>query len=245
MNKMNKLRNLVLTAATVGMIALTAQADSITFIFTGHVVTVEDMSGVLGGSITTGTPLSGTYTFDSLTPDSNAFPDVGDYLHTSAGNGIIANMGPFTFQTDPNAVDFLLEVVNRPLRDNYLLRSFNNIASGPLPPVSEELHIAWQLDDPTATALTSDALPLTPPDLSQWEQVFAFTVDNPGSEFPLFSSESPPFPDQGRFFIRAIIDSVSPIPEPTTLLLLGSGLAGLVGLAKLKRAGENRRSSRL
>src|SRR5262249_47486420 len=143
-----------------------AVAGPVPVVIVGTVATVEDPSGLLDGSVTVGGLFLGLYVFESATAASNPDPTVGDYWHTAAGYGISVWTGNYTFATDPAAVDFLVEVVDRPLGDGYLLRSYNNLPADVGVWVD---HIAWQLDDPTGTALANDALPLMPPNLAGWQ----------------------------------------------------------------------------
>jgi hypothetical protein len=153
---------------------------AVTFNFTGKVAEVTDRGGLLDGSVQAGSPLTGSYTIDPTTPDSNNDPTVGDYWHKAAGYGLLVKIGKYEFKTDPARVHFLLEVVNRAQCDNYLLRSYHNVSSGPGLPADAVDHIAWQLDDPTGKALHSDALPLAPPVLAAWQSIFGLTLDNHG-----------------------------------------------------------------
>jgi hypothetical protein len=91
-------------------------------------------------------------------------------------------------------VDFLIELVNRPDSDNYLLRSYNNVCSQPV----LVDHIAWQLDDSSGTALTDVVLPETPPVLSNFNQVVGLTVQGGGCPF--------------GYFIRGEVKSAAPNP---------------------------------
>jgi hypothetical protein len=123
---------------------------------------------------------------------------VGDYRHTSSPCGITVNAGGFVFQTDPGNVDFLVEIVNdhgTTARDNYLLRSYNNL---PLANGALVEHIAWQLDDPTATAISSEALPTTPPILTHWESTFGLTLRGHDPDDPMGSD----------YFVRAHVTAV-------------------------------------
>src|SRR5262249_53708607 len=54
---------------------------AVTFSFMGKVSLVRDSGGLLDGSVQLGSKLTGTYTFDPKTPDSNKDPTVGDYRH--------------------------------------------------------------------------------------------------------------------------------------------------------------------
>src|SRR5262249_20430546 len=116
---------------------------TVTFRFTGKVAHVDDPGGLLNGSVGLGSKLTGAYTFDPGTPDSNKDPTVGDYWHKAAGYGLLVKVGKYEFKTDPAKVNFLLEVVDRPRSDSYLLRSYNNVSSGPRLPADAIDHISW------------------------------------------------------------------------------------------------------
>jgi hypothetical protein len=148
----------------------------ITIDFTATVTDVSDRRNQVPG-VHVGDVITGKYSYNLATPDSNELAEVGDYSYTETGKnklgfGISVNLGQFTAQTDPNNPNFLVEIIdNYQDRDNYLLRSYNNTSTGPAVD-----HISWQLDDPTQTALTSPALPTKPPALSAWQQDFGFDV---------------------------------------------------------------------
>jgi hypothetical protein len=178
----------------VTVIRLQDPNSVITINITAQVETVEDPDNILGGAINVGDTITGTYTYDPTTADSNAAPTVGDYQHTSSPCGITVNAGGFVFRTDPSNVRFIVEICNDhgtpTARDNYLLRSYNNL---PLSNGALVEHIAWQLDDPTATALSSEALPTTPPILTHWESIFGLTL----------TGHDPGDPTGSDYFVRA------------------------------------------
>lgn len=152
-------------------------ADTVCVQFAAHVDSVSDRDNLLGGAIGVGDTITGTYRYDSTTPDTNASPSVGDYWQSTAPYGISVQAGPFVFQTDPARVEFLVEIVDdlgSPTRDNYLLRSYRNLPLSNGVPVE---HISWQLDDSTASALSSPALPTAPPVLSSWQSLFGMVLE--------------------------------------------------------------------
>lgn len=159
--------------------------------FQGVVQYVDDMGAKLGGTVTNGLPISGFYTFDADQADSNPASDVGDYRFTNRNTGMVVKIGDRVFYTNPAKVDVLIETVNR-ATDNYLVRSYYNLASDPALSVS---HIAWQLDDSTGSAITSDQLPDIAPVLSKWQQIFALTIDGGGGP--------------NGYFIRATVTSAT------------------------------------
>jgi hypothetical protein len=160
----------------------------------GTITSVIDTSFVLDGSITNGTPFEGYYVFDTRATNSNSDPTVGDYWFNNSAAGIVVKAGNYVFRTNPQHVDFLIELVNRPDSDNYLLRSYNNVCSQPV----LVDHIAWQLDDSSGTALTDVVLPETPPVLSNFNQVVGLTVQGGGCPF--------------GYFIRGEVKSAAPNP---------------------------------
>jgi len=177
-----------------------AQAQLITIAISGHVTSVSDFSSQLGGQIHIGDAITGTYTYDSATPDSDPSGN-GDYWHYSSPTGISLNIRGINFRTDPINVNFLVEVGN----SYYLLRSYHNLPLSNGTPVQ---HISWQLTDPTGSGLSSDALPLAAPDLSKWV----------GNRLSITGPDCSP----QYFSIGATITSAS-IPEPASAFVLGLG----------------------
>jgi len=176
-------RYLLIVALGVACIAAQPQASiaqDVTIELKAVVAEVDDPSGMLGGSPSVQDTIYGVYTFALNTPDSNPLGTVGDYWHTTAGYGIDLTASGRHFLTDPSDVLFLVEIVNNhgdPPRDNYLLRSYRNLAQPPLPSGAVIDHIAWQLDDPTALALDSEELPAVPPNLPDWQSLFGLTIE--------------------------------------------------------------------
>ena len=142
---------------------------------------VDDPDNLLNNTVHPGDIITGVYSYNSFAVDSNPLPEVGDYRYTTAPNGIRLNVNGLTFATDPADVDFLLEVVNNYQNlDNYLLISYNNLFAVSARGEFVMNTIDWQLDDPTQTALSSAALPRTPPILSDWQSIFGLTIFSSG-----------------------------------------------------------------
>jgi hypothetical protein len=158
-----------IVAALSPLLLAPALAEIKRFAFDGIVV----FATAGGGSVTNGTPFSGYYTFDTGTADSASDPTVGDYWSTNSACGVVVKMGSYVFRTDPLHVSFLVEIVNRPEGDNYLLRSYQNLGSQG---VTVD-HISWQLDNVAGNALSTDRLPLTPPVLSAFKSDFGLTIE--------------------------------------------------------------------
>jgi hypothetical protein len=197
---------MLLIAAGVCLLAFQSQradATLITISIEAEVDSVEDLGNYLEGKISPGDIITGTYTYESTTPDSSPLdPIVGHYYHYSSPAGISLNVAGFTFQTDPMNVEFLLGVGNNgPSGDDiYWLASYNNL------PLSTGVlvdRIVWQLNDTTGTAFSNDALPTTAPILGEWqENLLRLQGDR-------------------AYAIDAHVTSA--IPEPGTLVLLSLG----------------------
>ena len=194
------------------------RATIITINLTAEVTQVDDLAGeLLEGQVNVGDTITGSYTYDSTTPDSSPSETVGSYWHLSSPCGISLSVGGFVFQTDSDNVYFLVQILNDHLgNDGYLLRSYYNL------PLSNGVwveHISWQLDDYTATALSSTDLPTTPPVLEDWAYSPAQLGIKLGSK--------------GYAGLYGEVTSVELVPEPGTVFLLGLG-----GLALIRRGRE-------
>jgi hypothetical protein len=207
MNKVAKIIAGIFAVLALGIGNLRAAIIEINI--TAEITEVADPDGLLSGQLGVGSIITGSYTYDSSTLDSALGPSIGRYLHYSPPYGISLSGGGFVFQTDPDNVDFLVEIGNNSVAttDNYLIRSWNNL---PLYDNVEVGEVWWQLDDSTGTALSSDALPTTPPVLEDWD--FDWGIKIQGG-----------IPYESAFYIEAPVTSVELVPEPATLLLLGFG----------------------
>jgi hypothetical protein len=164
-------------------------AQDVSFRFSGNLVFVQTSPFP---EIVEGQPFTGTYTINAAAPDENLSAQIGDYWHRSTPYGVTVRIGDRVFRTDPDAVEFLVETVNGFHHiDNYVFQSYRNLAIGDVT-VDQ---ISWQLDDPAHSALSSDALPATPPVLSQWQEIFGLDVTGE------FGTDS--------FFIRGHITSIA------------------------------------
>jgi hypothetical protein len=199
--KAGKIIPIVLAVCGLVFWPLPANATLITIQIEAVVDSVQDYGNYLEGQINPGDIITGYYIYESTTPDSNPSLDVGDYEHYISPFGIFLSVSGFDFETDPTNVDFFVEVVNNyPSGDYYLVGSSDNLSLSNGTLVDR---ISWQLDDYTGYALSSDALPTTPPALDDWQSnILNISGDR-------------------TFGIWAHVTSA--VPEPTTFLLLSLG----------------------
>jgi len=184
--------------------ALPARGTLITIEITAEVDAVADTYGHLEGNINVGDIITGTYIYESTTPDSSPSSRIGNYWHYGPPSGIFLAVGGFEFKTNPsNVVLFIGVVDNYPPEDNYALISENNL---PLANGTYVGGISWFLEDPAGNAISTDALPTTAPVLADWQ-----------SNFLTFGGGT----DEEPFGISA--DVTSAVPEPATIVLLAVG----------------------
>jgi hypothetical protein len=146
--------------------------EIITIEIVAKVQYVYDPNDFLSDAIQVNDSIIGKYTYYSGQPDSNPNPQVGEYLYTLSSFGIELKAGGFVFKTNPINVEFGINIYNDwdlfyGIQDCYIVYSNENmqLSNGLL--VDQ---IYWRLDDTLSTALSSDALPITAPELADWVQ---------------------------------------------------------------------------
>ena len=99
---MKRLRWGPLVTAFVLGLGGTMRGDPITFDVVGVVNRVNDNDNVTG--VAAGDPFSGSFTYDTDTPDRNADPGLGEYIHLAplGPNGLVLRVGPYGVATDPS-----------------------------------------------------------------------------------------------------------------------------------------------
>ncbi|MFC1753069.1 DUF1554 domain-containing protein [Thermoproteota archaeon] len=140
--------------------------------FTATVTTVNDPAGHLS-SITTGSQISGTFSYDSSLPDSGGGSLTGDYSFTSPYK-LESTVNSMTFSTNPSNVDLRIIVTNGApgSMDRFQVNTPVDKAvfspSSILPSGWKVFGLRFHLNDNLGTAVTSTALP-TDLDLSDWQ----------------------------------------------------------------------------
>lgn len=213
------MRRIILLAA-VGMVfcGLPVNGALITIGIEAEVDDVHDADNYLEGRINVGDLITGSYTYDTDTPDSNPLPGVGDYEYFAYPSGFSLSVGGLDFMTDPANTDFLIEIVNNFPGDAYSVISYRNLALSDATSVN---NISWGLRDysASATAISSIDLPTTAPVLDDWPTNFLDIGGGPRSRV--------------GFSFSAHVTSAVVIPEPTTILLVGMG--GLIFVRRIKK----------
>ena len=173
----------------------------ITIKIVAKVIDVADPYNLLDSKIKVNDSMTGKYIYDSEIADPIPDPHMGLYMYNSSSFGIEINAGRFAFKTNSSAVNFGIIIRNdyfliHDYIDQYIVYSINNL---PLSNGMEIQEIVWQLEDPTCTALSSDALPTTVPVLLNWEQ----------SDFGLMISGYNPSDQNKTFLIQANVTKVT------------------------------------
>jgi hypothetical protein len=212
MEMAGRAKNLVLVVVAVVLWAASASAEIVTIGLTAEITYIDPYDEWLNEQFDIGDIITGGYTYDTDTWDTNPSGSVGDYIHTSSPYGINLSINGFTFQTDPANVYFLVEICDNHLSsDHYLLISYANL---PLPNGFCVGQISWQLDDSSGTALSSTDLPTIPPVLEQWQSVYGLRI--------IFGEKS------AGPLLQGEVTSVQLLPEPCILIMLALGSAVLL-----------------
>jgi hypothetical protein len=197
----------------LALLAPTAvRAAPISLFFTGVIDSVFDPTGALDGSVASGTPFTGRYTFESTAPDDDSFARLGIYDSTGAPYGMSVEIGSYSFWSNPVSGTVGIEVSDSRPYDGYQVSTSIDVLSSD--PSLGLVSFGFQFDDlgfdpaERGDVWSSDALPLGAPGLSQFGPAF-FTV---GMEI-------------GTILGR--VTSLTAVPEATTASLVAVGLAGI------------------
>lgn len=222
-------------------------AELVTFNFSGYLDTV-DADGGRPDDFFVGRRFSGSYTFETTTPDTvdspysyygeNALTEmafsIGSYSLTEQANELIdggalqpgyygyySSISVYNVDVSPHP-DF-------PVSDSYAVRSgFSGFNTTVMEFVGFDLYLVF--NDPTASALDSDALLVTPPDLNDFlDAVLIYSFEPTGPFTP--SNLSPE-----AISVTGKIDSISAVPLPMAGWLYA---ASLVLLSAIRRKSRN------
>jgi len=191
------------------------QAAHITVEFEGSVTSISGTG--IPESIQVGDTFTGTYTYNSLTTDSDASPYLGMYEH-DAPYGVCMSIGEYELKTATSHVGgFRISINNDDpqlnIWDFYTIESDEIV---PVPSVDFDVdYIYWSLGDITHTAIDSDILPITAPALEDWNY----------NSFRIVGINN-------SFTIRGEVTEAV-IPEPLTVTLMALGV--IISLRKRRQ----------
>ncbi len=191
----------------------TAQATPISFAFTG---VVQNVAPALSGTFQPGDAFSGSYTFESTTPDTD--PSAGLGLYANAISGLTFTIGSYTGGADCSAGSCDIAVTDGGPGDCALTDCYVVTVSHPTGPSVEGVlptSFGLSLLDGSGLALSSDALPLIPPDLSNFPITFF------GVNFDDFA-----FGVQGQL-TSLTLQAAGTVAEPSVLFLVAVAFLGL------------------
>ena len=220
-----------------------SNAYSVTFDFTGTVVAAAPHS--LGGIFTVpiasypASTISGSFTFDSDTADGNGSSTIGQYngaieaLSFSVTKPITGDAYQFGFQSTGPLNSIAVNANGTPINQSYVLSASvqNVLPNGAI--VDDGDYFARDffisLLKPTGNIFATDALPEATPSLSPFS--LYNLVNNPQGQFRLVFAGG----DGDHTIIGNLTSlSVSAVPIPAAVWLFGSGVIGLIGLARRK-----------
>ena len=177
----------------------------ITIAITANVTSVSDSYNLLQGNVTVNSTITGTYTYDTSTPDTSSTSFIGKYSHYGSQCGTTLNAGGLFFSTNSNNTNFCITILNDSLDipgDGYSWRSYNNSDLANSVKVDS---IYWQLVDNTGVALSTPELLTTAPILSNWQYSNNLSITGGIGTAPCYDKP---------FSISANVVSAVLVPEP-------------------------------
>jgi hypothetical protein len=211
-----------------------ASAATVTVVMTGQLTIVDDSNSVTDGSLSVGVPYTLTMVYDDSSPDLENDPllaGLGNYLIPAADSSYTITVGSYTFDSGNPLNISLLDGFYAPSEDALIWYADGFASTGPLDPGVTFGTFGYSnpsLYDYSGTALTSDRLTD-----ANWNRA-AYAADN--QAFYHFVEVLDPSTSV-RDYVELIgsIDSISVVPEPAALPLVGSVLAALFGLRRRTR----------
>jgi hypothetical protein len=215
-----------LTVMVLGLLFAAGRGDAttLTFNFTGTVLSND--FNPFGITDLTGTPVTGSFSYDSGTADTDADPTTGLYLQQNltfnfafASGATVTNDGDFivlVFNDRPGVGDGLQVGSEHPALVNGVLES--------------SASAALLLADLTQTAFSTDALPTTL-DLADFAFRRGSLVDADREGVGI------------NFGINTLTAAAVPVPEAGTLALLAGGLSPLIRRSARSRVRKVGRAS--
>lgn len=182
-----------------------SSSNIVTFNVSATVREIYDYDNALGNTINVGDNISGSYTFNTNTPDSDPTPEYGFYEHTpgSGTYGFNINIANFNLKTSPSTDTFNVVIgdANGTINwDNYGVDTFGT--QQPFINGTAVENIGIFIDDPSGNMVTGTNLTNQPPVLTG-AGIKDFYIGG--------TSNTPPY--SYYFSILATVDSITPACE--------------------------------
>jgi hypothetical protein len=191
-----------------------ARGDIVTMEISGYVTNLIGQQSVLPETINLYDQISGTYKYGTTAVDKNPSLSTGDYEFKSAPFGISLNLDGMIFASNPQNVDFLIEINNDYNgKDSYIINSGNNL---PLSNGTAVAPIRWELNDNTAIALSNDGL-ISPDSVWRYwqDKTLAITCRGAGGVLRIEAN-----------ITDATVKEIVPEPATVTMVSIGFLLIG-------------------
>lgn len=201
---------ILVAAVLMASMAPKTSAEFITIVFEAEVTSVDDLSDFLDGAVSIGDTISGVYTFEAGTPDSEPDdPVVGQYDEAVTDlTGLVAGVGFVSL----GPLDVTIADQDGPA----ISQDDAYYVTGDIVMLAKTLEFALQIRYDTFDVFSSDALPSEAPPLEP--SVFALVKIFSEQEFGLA--------------VVGELRSLRLIPEPATLGLLTLGALAVRGAAR-------------
>jgi hypothetical protein len=215
-----------------------ANAAPITFNFTATVV------GTPTGIWSSVTTVAGSYTYDTALVDAGLTDNTIDHFRSDGTNQLLSwditiTAGGITRTTSENEIQVgglhhYLSVKDQSTEDSYSITSLNRFIGDDYAKI--QLRDFQPSNDPDGTAVgtgnLTDMAPTTAPDPNLFQSCRA---PNAACFSTYVSFDDVGF-NEGEVLFDINTITIASVPIPTTIWLFGSGLMGLVGMARHKKA---------